>query len=72
MIQVSLGREHVAEWPEKAFAKWGFARKEGNHLVAAMSEETFEQFLKENNLIVYKHHIKQYEDGKILGDFTVV
>ncbi|WP_380026711.1 hypothetical protein [Effusibacillus consociatus] len=73
MIRVSIAAGKMDESVEEAYVKWwGFEKKEGNHLTAAMRDEDFKDFLKTNNLIVYKNHIKEYQDGDILGDFSVV
>lgn len=37
-----------------------------------MTQEEFDEFLKSNNLIVYRHHLKKYQDGEICGEFTVI
>ncbi|MGZ4032751.1 MAG: hypothetical protein ACXVP2_11395 [Tumebacillaceae bacterium] len=37
-----------------------------------MSDEEFEEFLKTNNLIVYHNHLKNYQDGIVCGEFTVI
>ena len=72
MIRVVLKQDQIGEFPEDAYAKWGFERKEGNQWVAALGREEFQKFLQKNNLIVYKNHIKDYKDGREYGEFSVV
>ncbi|HEU4962390.1 MAG TPA: hypothetical protein VFV52_00810 [Bacilli bacterium] len=38
---------------------------------AKMNEEEFDEFLKANNLITYRHHLKRYHDGVVCGEFTL-
>ncbi|BCJ85243.1 hypothetical protein [Effusibacillus dendaii] len=71
MIQVEMNQEQFARLPEQDTQKWGFQAKEGNRLTAAMSVEQFSAFLRDNNLIVYKQHIKDYEHGTIYGEFNL-
>lgn len=40
-----------------------------DHGIAHLTEQEFNQFIKNNNLILYKHTLKQYEDGEIVGSF---
>jgi hypothetical protein len=71
VIQVSIEGEKFGDLKEDAYVRWGFESKDGNRLVAAMKDEDFAEFLRVNNLIVYKNHIKEYQDGDVLGDFTL-
>ncbi|WCK55947.1 hypothetical protein PP175_08530 [Aneurinibacillus sp. Ricciae_BoGa-3] len=41
----------------------------GGGYVGLISEEEFDGFLKENNLIVYRQSLKAYEDGEVVGHF---
>lgn len=71
MIRVTVTDEAAEALQEGSYVKWGFARAEGNRLSAALTRDQFEEFLKENNLIVYKNNIKAYQDGEEVGEFNV-
>jgi hypothetical protein len=45
-----------------------FTQQQGGY-VGRISEEEFDGFLKENNLIVYRQSLKAYEDGEVVGHF---
>lgn len=72
VIRVSIDSSKTEDLQEGTFVKWGFEREAGNQLVAAMQDEHFKEFLRVNNLILYKNHIKEYQDGDFIGDFGVV
>lgn len=38
---------------------------------AHLNKEEYEKFMNDNNLIPYKHQLKRYESGEILGSFNV-
>jgi hypothetical protein len=71
LIRVSIPLEKFDSFPDDTSVKWGFSMQGGHKLESFMSDEEFSNFLKENNLIVYKHHIKDYEHGTTFGDFTI-
>lgn len=37
-----------------------------------MTREEFDDFLKTNDLIVYRHHLKSYQEGIVCGEFSEV
>ncbi|TCS78461.1 hypothetical protein [Tepidibacillus fermentans] len=44
---------------------------ETNDYVGTVSDEEFDQFMKNNNLIVYRNLLKLYENGEVIGTFSV-
>ncbi|MFV9511603.1 hypothetical protein [Tepidibacillus sp. LV47] len=71
MITVRIENEYMNSLYFDAldFGKSQFSQ-ENNNYVATMSNEEFDQFLKSNNLIVYKNHLKFYESREVVGTFT--
>lgn len=45
--------------------------KQGDAMIATISQEEFDGFLKANNLITYHNTLKGYEDGTVYGEFEV-
>lgn len=71
MIQVKLSEDRVRELKENVFEKWGFQKKADNQVSVAMQEDEFQSFLRTNDLILYKNHIKSYQNGEVYGEFSV-
>lgn len=44
---------------------------EGDAMVAKISNQEFDRFLKANNLISYRNTLKAYEDGSVYGEFSL-
>ena len=44
---------------------------QGDAMIAVVSKEEFDQFLKANNLISYHNTLKAYEDGAVYGEFSL-
>jgi len=44
---------------------------QGDAMIATVSKEEFDGFLKANNLISYRNTLKTYEDGLVHGEFSV-
>ena len=43
---------------------------ETNDYVSTMSEDEFDEFMRNNNIISYKNQLKLYENGEVIGTFT--
>ncbi len=71
MIEVLISSGKFAERPDDLYGEWGF-QQNGNQLTVAMQEREFEDFLRANNLVVYKDELKSYQDGKVVGKFRLV
>ncbi|OEF99393.1 hypothetical protein BHF71_02065 [Vulcanibacillus modesticaldus] len=72
MIQIHLHKEYI----NSLFFDSLYAGKEqfflrGNQYTASLSEEEYNNFIKDNNLIPYKNLLKQYENGEIIGSFEL-
>ncbi len=74
MVELQLLKEHFQNLYFDGLngGKSKFKRNndsEPYQLNSIISEDEFNQFLKENNIILYKNVLKQYEDGEIIGYF---
>ncbi|WP_339061168.1 hypothetical protein [Tepidibacillus marianensis] len=51
------------------FGKSQFIQETSDY-VGSMSETEFEDFMKNNNLILYHNQLKLYENGEVVGSFS--
>lgn len=70
MIQIHLNKEYM----NSLFFDGLHAGKQqfvfrNDQYTAQLSEEEYELFMRNNNLIPYKHLLKQYENEEIIGTF---
>lgn len=73
MLELQLLKDHFQHLYFEGIngGKSRFTKKTDStpELSTIVSQNEFDQFLKENNLILYKDMLKQYEDGEIIGYF---
>lgn len=72
MIELKLNKESMLTmyFDDIQGGKSSFAQ-EHNQMIATITRNEFDEFCKTNNLISYHNHIKSYEDGRVLGEFTM-
>ncbi len=70
LIQIELDKEYVNSLFFEGLNKGKHQLIQHNESCTAhVTESEFNQFIKDNNLILYKNILKQYEDGEIIGSF---
>ncbi|MDB5083738.1 MAG: hypothetical protein JWN30_624 [Bacilli bacterium] len=71
MIKIRLTVEGLLDLPDGTEDEFAFAKDESGGYVAEVHEDGFEHFLRHANLITYKNHLKEYDDGDVVGEFTL-
>jgi hypothetical protein len=70
VIELELSANHINQLFFDAVrdGRAQFAAQQ-EHLVGEVTEEEFDGFLKDNNLILYRNTLKSYENGEVVGEF---
>jgi hypothetical protein len=70
MMKVSLYRDHFDQMDhDKTLDE--FVMVNNDSLQQTMTREAFKEFCFANNLIPYKHYLKNYHSGKVYGEFEI-
>lgn len=70
MITVKLTEEGLLDLPDETYVAFHFSRQ-GQGYVSELSSERFEEFLRAANLVTYKNNLKEYDDGDVVGEFSI-
>lgn len=71
MIKVTLYEEKFGALDEDKSLDQFRMSLSPNKMQTKMTEEEFDAFLKTNNLITYRNHLKRYQDGVVCGEFIL-
>lgn len=71
MISVQLYHDQYAKMSHDK-SLHHFFPKNSAVMECKMTEGEFDEFLKENDMITIRHHLKTYQDGQICGEFDVL
>ncbi|GBF10240.1 hypothetical protein TEPIDINF_001738 [Tepidibacillus infernus] len=70
MFQVQINKEYINSL---YFDKLNMGKNQfitqSDQYVGLLSNDEFESFMRENNLITYKEQLKLYESGEVVGNF---
>jgi hypothetical protein len=72
MIELKLNQEamNAMYFDDIKGGKSAFGTSREN-MIAQVTEQEFDSFLKTNNLITYRNTLKGYEDGEVYGEYNL-
>jgi hypothetical protein len=71
VIKISLYRDQLGKMHHDKSLE-DFYPANNTSVQTTMNEEQFDDFCKVNNLILYRHQLKNYQDGVVWGEISVV